>query len=44
MVAAVTAATIGDSDAAAGLLTRLRRLHRDITLVWADGGCTSGLV
>ncbi|MFD8693131.1 hypothetical protein ACFV2T_40530, partial [Streptomyces sp. NPDC059651] len=31
------AANIGDRDAAAGLLTRLRRLHRDITLVWADG-------
>ncbi|WP_369166400.1 hypothetical protein AB5J49_00150 [Streptomyces sp. R28] len=31
-------------DAAAGLLARLRRLHRDITLVWADGGYTGGLV
>lgn len=27
-----------------GLLARLRRLHRDITLVWADGGCIGGLV
>ncbi|GAA1118846.1 transposase [Streptomyces javensis] len=27
-----------------GLLARLRRLHRDITLVWADGGYTGGLV
>jgi transposase len=27
-----------------GLLQRLRRLHRDITLVWADGGYTGDLV
>ncbi len=44
LVVAVTAANIGDRDAAEGLLTRLRRLHRDITLVWADGGYTGGLV
>ncbi|MGP8304479.1 IS5 family transposase [Streptomyces inhibens] len=44
LVVAVTAANIGDRDAAVGLLTRLRRLHRDITLVWADGGYTGGLV
>ncbi|WP_308408785.1 transposase [Streptomyces sp. AC627_RSS907] len=44
LVVAVTAANIGDRDAATGLLTRLRRLHRDITLVWADGGYTGGLV
>ncbi|MGW8356873.1 IS5 family transposase [Streptomyces wedmorensis] len=44
LVVAVTAANIGDRDAAAGLLTRLRRLHRDITLVWANGGYTGGLV
>ncbi|MER5540632.1 IS5 family transposase [Streptomyces mirabilis] len=44
LVVAVTAANIGDRDAAAGLLTQLRRLDRDITLVWADGGCTGGLV
>ncbi|WP_457473114.1 transposase [Streptomyces sp. TE4109] len=43
LVAAVTAANIGDRDAAAGLLARLRRLHRDITLVWADGGYTGSL-
>lgn len=30
--------------AAAGLLTRLRRLHHDVTLIWADGGYTGGLV
>ncbi|AGP59150.1 hypothetical protein M271_38805 [Streptomyces rapamycinicus NRRL 5491] len=40
----VTAASIGDRDAAVGLLARLRRLHRDITLVWADGGYTGSLV
>ncbi|MYU23203.1 IS5 family transposase [Streptomyces sp. SID8352] len=44
LVVAVTAANIGDRDSAAGLLNRLRRLHRDITLVRADGGCTGGLV
>ncbi|WP_328974895.1 IS5 family transposase [Streptomyces canus] len=44
LVVAVTAANIGDRDAAAGLLTRLRRLHRDLTLVWADGGYTGSLV
>ncbi|MGW0950250.1 transposase [Streptomyces sp. NPDC002623] len=43
LLVAVTAANIGDRDAAAGLLMRLRRLHRGITLVWADGGCTGGL-
>ncbi|AJC52775.1 Tn5741 family transposase [Streptomyces sp. 769] len=41
LVVAVTAANIGDRDAAAGLLTRL---HRDITLVWADSGYTGSLV
>ncbi|OEJ42640.1 transposase [Streptomyces agglomeratus] len=44
LVVAVTAANIGDRDAAVGLLQRLRRLHRDICLVWADGGYTGGLV
>ncbi|MCT9143018.1 transposase [Streptomyces violarus] len=44
LVVAVTAANIGDRDAAAGLLRRPRRLHRDITLVWADGGYTGSLV
>ncbi|MDT0616090.1 transposase [Streptomyces sp. DSM 40712] len=44
VVVAVTAANIGDRDAAAGLLMRLRRLHRDLTLVWADGGYTGGLI
>ncbi|SCF67869.1 Transposase [Streptomyces sp. MnatMP-M27] len=40
----VTAANIGDRDAAVGLLAQLRHLHRDITLVWADGGYTGSLV
>ncbi|MEU7473537.1 IS5 family transposase [Streptomyces sp. NPDC044984] len=44
LVTRVTAANIGDRDAAAGLLGRLHRLHRDITLVWADGGYTGSLV
>ncbi|MGW0771381.1 IS5 family transposase [Streptomyces sp. NPDC002676] len=44
LAVAVTAASMGDRDAAAGLLMRLRRLHRDITLVWADGGYTGSLV
>ncbi|MER5619159.1 IS5 family transposase [Streptomyces sp. NPDC002215] len=44
LVVAVTAANIGDRDAAADLLMRLRRLHRDITLVRADGGYTGSLV
>ncbi|WP_261994764.1 transposase [Streptomyces sp. ME109] len=33
LAAAVTAANIGDRDAATGLLTRLRHMYRDITLV-----------
>ncbi|CAM5655492.1 transposase [Streptomyces hirsutus] len=44
LVVAVTAANVGDWNAVAGLLARLRRLHRDITLVWADGGYTGGLI
>ncbi|MFE6834023.1 transposase [Streptomyces sp. NPDC057705] len=44
LAVAVTAANIGDRDAAAGLLMRLRRLHRDSTLVWAEGGSTGSLV
>ncbi|MFF0477699.1 transposase [Streptomyces sp. NPDC004284] len=44
LAVAVTAVNIGDRDAAAGLLMRLRRLHRDITLVWADGGYPGSLV
>ncbi|MFK0047667.1 transposase [Streptomyces sp. NPDC090741] len=44
LVVAVTAANVGDREAAVGLLARLRLLHRDITLVWADGGYTGGLI
>ena len=44
LVVAVTAANIGARAAAAGLRRRLRRLHRDITLVWADGSYTGHLV
>ncbi|MGX1887057.1 IS5 family transposase [Streptomyces sp. NPDC055287] len=44
LVVAVTAANVGDREAAVGLLQRLRRLHREITLVWADGGYTGDLV
>ncbi|GGX30740.1 transposase [Streptomyces noursei] len=44
LVVVVTAANIADRNAAAGLLPRLRRLHRDITPIWADGGYTGDLV
>ncbi|MEU7429150.1 transposase [Streptomyces sp. NPDC040750] len=44
LVVAVIAANIGDRDAATGLLGGVRRLHRAITLVWADGGYTGDLV
>jgi len=44
LVVAVTAANIGDREAATGLLARMRTLHREITLVWADGGYTGGLI
>lgn len=44
LAVAVTAANVGDRDAAVPLLRRLRTLHREITLVWADGGYTGGLV
>lgn len=44
LVVAMTAANIGDREAAVGLLTRLRALHRDICLVWADGGYTGSLI
>ncbi|WP_261991541.1 transposase [Streptomyces sp. OR43] len=44
LVVVVTAATVGDRDAAVPLLQRLHTLRREITLVWADGGCTGGLI
>lgn len=44
LAVSVTAANAGDRDAAVPLLQHLRSLHREITLVWADGGYTGGLV
>ncbi|MGA5224515.1 IS5 family transposase [Streptomyces sp. Iso 434] len=44
LAVAVTAANMGDRDAAVPLLRQLRSLHREITLLWADGGYTGGLV
>ncbi|WP_405701154.1 IS5 family transposase [Streptomyces sp. NBC_01383] len=44
LAVAVTAANVGDRDAAVPLLRQLRTLHREITLIWADGGYTGGLV
>ncbi|WP_406307179.1 transposase [Streptomyces sp. NBC_00885] len=44
LLVAVTAANVPDRDAAAPVLERLRAVHRDITLVWADGGYTGGLI
>ncbi|HBF80178.1 MAG TPA: IS5 family transposase [Streptomyces sp.] len=44
LAVAVTAANVGDREAAVPLLQRLRSLHRGSTLVWADGGYTGGLV
>ncbi|WP_031089098.1 IS5/IS1182 family transposase, partial [Streptomyces sp. NRRL S-15] len=44
LVVAVTAANVGDREAATGLLARLRLLHREIILVWADGGYTGSLI
>ncbi|WP_243879233.1 transposase [Streptomyces sp. KS 21] len=40
----VTPANTGDRDGAVGLLPLLRRLHRDITLLWADGAYTGRIV
>ncbi|UTR83614.1 hypothetical protein NLU04_34440 (plasmid) [Streptomyces cavourensis] len=44
LIVAITAANTGDREAATGLLQRLCRVHRDITLVWADDGYTGSLV
>ncbi|MFJ2095532.1 IS5 family transposase [Streptomyces sp. NPDC087901] len=44
LAVAVTAANVGDRDAAVPLLRQLRSLHREITLVCADGGYTGSLV
>ena len=40
LVVLVTAASMQDRDAGIPPLTRLRSLHRRITLVWDDGGYT----
>ncbi|MER5667356.1 transposase [Streptomyces mirabilis] len=40
----VTAADVTDRQAARVMLPRLRERFRKITLVWADGGYTGGLV
>lgn len=44
LAVAVTAANAGARDAAVPLLQHLRSLHREITLVRADGGDAGGLV
>ncbi|THA22799.1 transposase, partial [Streptomyces sp. A1547] len=44
LAVAVTPANTGDRDGAVGLLPLLRRLHRDITLLWADGAYTGRIV
>ncbi|MEW2085905.1 transposase [Streptomyces sp. NPDC005283] len=44
LVVAVTAANVSDREAATGLLQRLRNLHRDICLIWADGGYTGTII
>ncbi|MBB4986631.1 IS5 family transposase [Streptomyces nymphaeiformis] len=44
LVVAVTAANVGDREAAVPLLERVRAAHRSLRLVWADGGYTGMLV
>ncbi|MET4921362.1 transposase [Streptomyces sp. PSRA5] len=44
LVVAVTAANVGDREAAVPLPQWLRNVHRDICLVWADGGYSGQLV
>jgi hypothetical protein len=44
LVVPATAASVQDRDAGIPLLTRLRSLHRRITLVWGDGGYAGQLV
>ncbi|MDJ0465328.1 IS5 family transposase [Streptomyces sp. H27-C3] len=43
LVVAVTAANVGDREAAVGLLERVRAAHRKLRLIWADGGYTGML-
>ncbi|WTK94064.1 transposase [Streptomyces sp. NBC_01508] len=44
LAVAVSAANVGDRDAAVPLPRRLRTPHREITLVWAEGGYAGALV
>jgi transposase len=44
LAVAVTAANVGDREAAAPLLERARASHRSLRLIWADGGYTGMLV
>ncbi|MFE6911985.1 transposase [Streptomyces erythrochromogenes] len=43
LVVAVTAANVGDREAAVPLLQRVRASHRSLRLIWADGGYTGML-
>lgn len=44
LVVAVTAANVGDREAAVPLLEGVRGAHRSLRMVWADGGYTGMLV
>ncbi|MEL5955718.1 transposase [Streptomyces sp. CLV115] len=44
LVVAVTAANVGDREAATPLLERARASHPSLRLIWADGGYTGMLV
>ncbi|MFC9756666.1 IS5 family transposase [Streptomyces sp. NPDC056921] len=44
LVVAVTAANVGDREAAVPLLERARIAHRSLRLIWADSGYTGMLV
>ncbi|WUV32521.1 transposase [Streptomyces sp. NBC_01483] len=43
LVVAVTAANVGDREAAVPLLERVHTAHRSLRLIWADGGYTGRL-
>ncbi|MFF4854702.1 transposase [Streptomyces rubiginosohelvolus] len=44
LAVAVTAANVGDREAAVPLLERVVAAHRSLRLIWADGGYTGVLV
>ncbi|WP_189719282.1 transposase, partial [Streptomyces chryseus] len=44
LVVLVTTASVQDRDGARPLISRLRRLHHRITMIWADGGYAGKLV